>query len=137
MNAEAGPAGAGKWSWRHFFKSLSIGAGGCLVVLFFLATFLRMLSILKFMPWVIAFNSALTGFRLVGNVRRPHRHIRLFSAVAGLLVAMLSGAVYAGAAVYFEGGVNLSPADMLIFATVGIACAFTGAVLAQKYNQST
>jgi hypothetical protein len=125
----------GGFPLKKILKAIAIGIGGNIILIVFLMTFLPMPGIIKFMPWIIAFNTAHTGYSLVdraGNLSFP----KLTSAVAGFANAIITTGLFAGLSVFLLGDLYLGIRDIGLFTILGVLCSIAGTILAVKYYQT-
>ena len=122
-------------------KSLFIGVGGSMILAVFCSTFIAMDKILFILPVFIAFNGAMTGYRLVEVLKTRIMNIPLFSFVLGV-----GGGALTFVAVNFTinftmqsswpfigNTVVLNITDLFIYMTVSGITSYLGAKLAVRY----
>lgn len=85
------------------------------------------------MPWILAFNSALTGYALVDKTGNHPAYLKTISAGAGFVSVMITCGIFAGASVLLFGDLFLAVRDIVFFIIIGIVCSEIGTVLAVKY----
>jgi len=125
----------GGFPLKKILKAIAIGIGGNIILIVFLMTFLPILGIIKFMPWIIAFNTAHTGYSLVdraGNLAFP----KLTSALAGFANAIITTGLFAGLSAFLLGDLYLGIGDIGLFIVIGVLCCMLGTFLAVKYHKS-
>ena len=116
-------------------SAVLIGACGTILVIMFLATILPLSKAVKFIPWLIAFNTAMTGYSLVEKTRASLKHRHIASIGAGISNVLITAGVLTGLSVYAI-GINLfSSVDLTIFLVIGAAGSELGAWLAVKYHK--
>jgi len=118
-------------------KSLFIGVGGSMILAVFCSTFIAMDKILFILPVFIAFNGAMTGYRLVEVLKTRIMNIPLFSFVLGIGGGALTF-VAVSFTINFVGPlmgntVFLNITDLLIYMTVSGITSYLGAKLAVRY----
>ena len=113
-------------------RSISIGVGGILLLVLFLMTFLHVIEVLKFIPWIIAFNSAFTGFGLVDKTTDQLKHPRTSAVMAGITMVLISTGGLALINLLQVGEIMIYTGDLILYLGCGIVFSFTGAVLAIK-----
>jgi hypothetical protein len=113
--------------------TLLIGVGGNLVLFIFLLTFLDFFAAMKFIPWIIAFNTAVAGYSLVDRTQSRLKYPKTVSALAGSLNALMTSAIIAGVSIYAFGEQMLTIRDFSLFVAVGLICTVLGTILAVKY----
>lgn len=114
-------------------RSISIGVGGILLLILFLMTFLHIMEALKFIPWIIAFNSALTGYGLVEKTAGQLKYPRLSAALAGISVVLISSGGLALINLLQVGEVLIHTGDLIVYLLCGVVFSFLGSILALKY----
>ena len=118
---------------RKTMRALLVGVGGNIILFLFLTTFLHISETNRFIPWIIAFNSCLTGFSLVSKDLYTLPHLKAISVVTGLLNALISTALIVGLTQLQFGDYFLGISDYIIFAVIGMVCSGLGTLLAVKY----
>lgn len=117
-------------------RAILSGIGGNIVILAFLMTFLHIFETIRFMPWILAFNAALTGFALVDKTGNHPAYLKTISAAAGLFNVMVTGSLFAAASVLLFGDLYLAARDIGFFMVIGVVCSEIGSLLAIKYYQN-
>lgn len=113
-------------------RTISIGVGGILLLVLFLMTFLHVTEALKFIPWIIAFNSALTGFSLVDKTAGQFKRPRTSAVMTGITIVMISTGGLALINMLQVGEILIYTGDLIVYLVCGIVFSFLGAVLAIK-----
>lgn len=121
---------------KKIIKAIFIGIGGNLILIVFLMTFLQIFEAIKFIPWIIAFNTAHTGFSLVDKAGKHPVYFKLTSVIAGLANVLITIGIFATLAVFLLGDLFLEIRDIGIFVIVGVLCSVLGSLLAAKYYKS-
>ena len=121
------------FAWRKIIQAILSGIGGNIVILVFLMTFLHIFETIKFMPWILAFNAALTGFALADKTGNHPAYLKTISAIAGVFNVTVTCGLFAAASVLLLGDLFLSLRDIGIFMVVGLVCSEIGTWLAVKY----
>jgi len=122
-------------------KSILIGVGGSMILAVFCSTFIAMDKILFILPVFIAFNGAMTGYRLVEVLKTRIMNIPFFSFVLGIgagaltFVAVNFALNYAMHSTWSLMGntVLLNITDLFIYMTVSGITSYLGAKLAVRY----
>ncbi len=114
-------------------QSILTGAGGSLILAAFCTTFLTMEKVLFILPLFVAFNGALTGYRLVEVLKEKITNVPVFSLVLGI-----GGGGATFVVVNFAGSatgqpVSLSLSDLEIYMAVSGITSYLGAKLAVRY----
>jgi hypothetical protein len=114
-------------------KSIFIGVGGSLILAVFCSTFLTIDKILFILPLFIAFNGAITGYRLVETLKNRIKNPFGFSFVLGVGGGALTFVAvnFAGSAVRNAFSLNLF--DLFIYMAVSGITSYLGARLAARY----
>ena len=122
-------------------KSIFIGVGGSMILAVFCSTFIAMDKILFILPVFIAFNGAMTGYRLVEVMKSRIVNIPLFSFVLGIgggaltFVAVNFALNFAMQSTWslMDNTVLLNITDLFIYMTVSGITSYLGAKLAVRY----
>jgi len=114
-------------------KSMFTGVGGSLILAAFCSTFISIEKILFILPFFIAFNGAMTGYRLVEVLKNTIFNLPVFSLLLGA-----SGGAVTFVIVNFTGSVIESPFsltlyDLLVYTAVSGITSYLGARLAARY----
>ena len=116
-------------------SAVLIGVCGTILVIMFLTTILPLSKAVNFIPWLVGFNTAMTGYSLVEKMRTSLKHRHMASIGAGISNVLITAGVLSGLSVYAI-GINLfSTVDLMIFLVIGAACSEFGAWLGAKYHK--
>ena len=126
----------GRIPYRRILKAIFIGIGGNVILIVFLITFLHIFEALKFIPWIIAFNTAHTGYSLVDRADELLAYPKLISALAGLTNVLITIGIFAGLSVFMFGDLYVGFRDIGLFIILGVLCCVLGTLLAVKYHKS-
>ncbi len=118
---------------RKFTYSILAGVIGTILIFLFLNTFLHVFEAVRFIPWIIAFNTAITGYSLLDKTRDQLKHKHISSMSAGILNVIITYAVFTSLFIYLVGESLFSPWDLVLFLVIGIVCSELGALLAIRY----
>jgi hypothetical protein len=110
-----------------------IGVCGTILVTMFLATFQPISKIVDFIPWLIGFNTAMTGFSLIEKTRDRIVHKHLWAVFAGLVNVVLTCGILTIFSFHFLAENLLGFRMILFLIIIGIICSELGARLAVKY----
>ncbi len=113
--------------------SILAGVFGTILLALFLTTFMPVYSVLKFIPWIIAFNTLLTGYSLLDKTRNLLKYKHISAVCAGISNVIISLGILALLFPYLMGEYLFSIKDYILFFIVGIICSGLGAILAIKY----
>ncbi|MDA3790316.1 MAG: hypothetical protein PF503_17715 [Desulfobacula sp.] len=114
-------------------KSIFIGVGGSLILAVFCSTFIAIDKILFLLPIFIAFNGAMTGYRLVEVLKNRIKNIPVFSFVLGVGGGALTFVALNFAGSFMENGFSLNIYDLFIYMAVSGITSYLGAKLAVRY----
>jgi len=106
---------------------------GVAVLAMFLAVFIELYRVVPFVPWIIAFNSAMTGYSLMDKTRDTLKYKQVSSIIAGILNVIITCLLLSIFSLYFFGENLFSIWDFALFLIIGIVCSELGALLAIKY----
>ena len=113
--------------------SIFVGVFGTILLVLFLATFLHTFEVVKFIPWIIALNTAITGYSLLDKTRDQLKYKQLFSISAGILNVIFTYVILSIISVNFLGEYLLGTWDFIVFLIIGVICSELGALLAIRY----
>ena len=116
-----------------FAYSIFAGVFGTILIFLFLNTFLHVFEAVRFIPWVIALNTAITGYFLIDKTKDLLRHKHLSSVSAGIVNVIITYALLTLLFFYLVGESLFNIWDLLVFLIIGIVCSELGALLAIKY----
>jgi|GEM_PF-767291 len=122
---------------RQIISAVLIGAGGTLLIVMFLATIMPIFKAVNFVPWLIGFNTAMTGYSVVEKTRTSLKHRHLVSIGAGLLNVFITALILIVLSIYTFGANLFGLVDLLIFFIIGAVCSGIGSLLAAKYFKLT
>lgn len=109
------------------------GLFGTAVLIVFLAVFLEPYRVVPFIPWIIAFNTAMTGYSIVDKTRETIKYKQISSIGAGFLNIIITYFILSITSFYLFGENLFTKLDFALFAGIGIICSELGALLAIKY----
>jgi hypothetical protein len=113
--------------------SILAGVFGAAVIVMFLAVFMELDRVVSFIPWIIAFNTAVTGYSLIDKTRHTLKYKQISSVCAGILTAIITYFLLSLLSFYLFGETLFSTWDLALFIIIGIVCSELGALLAIKY----
>ena len=114
-------------------KSIFIGVGGSLILAVFCSTFIAIEKIVFIMPLFIAFNGAITGYKIVDTLKNSIMNIPLFSFVLGIGSGAITFVAVNFAGSFINEGLLLNIYDLLIYMVVSGITSYLGAKLAVRY----
>jgi sterol desaturase/sphingolipid hydroxylase (fatty acid hydroxylase superfamily) len=109
------------------------GVGGNALVFLFLITFLHFLVAFKYVPWIIAFNTAVSGYALVDKTRNLIHHKKLLAALVGAVITSVTCGLLTLLSFYFMRENFLAIQDVVFFHVIGVIGSGLGALLGIKY----
>ena len=109
------------------------GVFGAVVLIMFLAVFVELYRVVAFIPWIIAFNTAITGYSLMDKTNNALKYKQLFSMCAGILNVIITYFILSIIFFYLFGENLFTKWDFVLFLVTGIICSELGALLAIKY----
>ena len=109
------------------------GVFGTAVLIAFLSVFMELYRVVSFVPWIIAFNTAMTGYSLLDKTRDTLKYKQIFSISAGVLNVIITYFLLSLLSFYFFSENLFTQWDFALFLIIGIVCSELGALLAIKY----
>ncbi len=116
-----------------FAYCILTGVFGVAVLAMFLAVFMELYRVVPFVPWIIAFNTAMTGYSLIDKTRDTLKYKQVSSISAGILNVIITYFLLSLSSFYLFGENLFSIWDFALFLIIGIVCSELGALLAIKY----
>lgn len=114
-------------------KSVFGGVGGSLLLSVFCLTFLTLEKVLFILPFFIAFNGAMTGYRMVEVLKDEILNTPLFSFILGIGGGALTFVAVKYAGSFMPDPFSLALSDLLIYMTISGITSYLGARLAVRY----
>ena len=109
------------------------GTFGTAVIIIFLAVFMELFRIVPFIPWIIAFNTAMTGYSLIEKTRDTLKYKQISSISSGILNVIITYFLLSVFSFYLFDENLFSMWDFALFLGIGVVCSELGALLAIKY----
>ena len=109
------------------------GICGTLILVAFLLAFLNAFQVMKFIPFIVAFNTAMTGYAVMDKCRERIRRKHLWVLSAGLVNVVITFAALTTLSLYLIGENLLGIKMFFLLLIVGAVCSELGALLATKY----
>jgi len=117
----------------QFTYAVFTGVCGTLILVVFLNAILNVFLMMKFVPFIVAFNTAMTGYSLIDKCRERIRRNHVWALSAGLLTAVVTVGLLITFSFYFLGE-NLLGLKLSVFLIIiGAVGSELGALLAAKY----
>lgn len=70
--------------------SILIGVFGSILLVLFLTTIMHMYEIARFIPWIIALNTAIAGYCLLDKTRYRIKYKQISSIIVGILTVIIT-----------------------------------------------
>lgn len=123
------------WSSAFGRTAYSILAGtvGAVIMVAFLNMMVMPANSIKFLPLVIAFNTAVTGYMILEKTRTFFRHKWSVAIIAGIATTLLTLAALNIFFLQTTGQFLIRPIDLLTMLAIGIGSSWFGGVLAINY----
>ena len=118
---------------RQIGWSILIGVGGNMLIFLFLMTFMHIFAVIKFVPWIIAFNTAVSGYSLVDKTRNLIKRKKLFAVLMGAVIALITCGLLVMLSIFIESENFLAIHDVVFFLVIGVIGSALGALLGIKY----
>ena len=121
--------------FRKSVQRLLIGVVGSVILVLFLTTFLHAHEVVKFIPWIIAFNAALTGYTLMDKTASLVNRKHIFSVFVGVINVVLTCTVLVILFIFLTGENVFTTWDLVFFIIIGVPFSLFGTWLAIKYSK--
>ncbi len=125
------------YPWKQIVYSIFTGFFGTLLLVLFLTFFMPLTATVRYVPWIIGFNTAVAGYTLIDRTRERIRYKKAAGAGAGFLVAVTACITLNLMAGYMTGIGLIYWTDLLFFTIIGTGFGWLGAVLFMKYSGLT
>jgi hypothetical protein len=109
------------------------GVCGTLILVAFLNAILNAYQVMKILPFIVAFNTAMTGYSLIDKCRERIRRKHAWALGAGLATVFFCAGLLVSFSLYFIGENLLGLKLFLFLVIIGAVCCELGALLAVKY----
>ena len=113
--------------------SILIGVGGNMLIFLFLMTFMHIFAAVKFIPWIIAFNTAVSGYSLIDKTRNRIKRKKLSAALMGAIIAIITCGLLVILSIFVVSENFLTLPDFVFFLIIGVIGSTFGALLGIKY----
>ncbi len=114
-------------------KSIAAGIGGTLVLALFCSTFIAIDKVLFILPFFIAFNGAMTGYKVVEVLTDRITSIPVFSIVLGVGGGAATFVIVGFIGEVVQNPFSLTLTDLFIYMSVSGITSYLGAKLAVRY----
>lgn len=112
--------------------AIFIGALGSLLILLLMTGFMPLGATVKYLPWILGFQSAVGGYSVTERCSRSITHIRTTAAGAGMMVVVVTIIVLNLLSWHVTGMGLIYWAEAMFFIIIGFACGGLGSVLSIK-----
>ena len=109
------------------------GVLGTLLLTAFLLLFLNAFQVIPFIPFIVAFNTAMTVYSVIDKCRERIQRKYLWALGAGLTNVVVTFALLITLSIQLIGENLLSTKMFFLLLVVGAGCSLLGALLAVKY----
>ena len=92
-------------------------------MILFLMTFSNVFAAIKWIPWILAFNAAATGYGFIIKTQNRSFRWKIWSAFTGLTTVGITAGMLALYGVYRFGEVLMSFQDLMVYGGAGILAA--------------
>ncbi len=113
--------------------SICAGVVGCMILVLFFTALMPVVSFSGLMPWIIGFNSAVTGYMLLDKTRNSLKYKRLAALCAGCLVVIPVCGIIFFMIPSLSGFLTVTVAQLVWWLLIGIVFSGLGGLLAIKY----
>ena len=113
--------------------SIIVGIIGSLVLVGFFASLMSLDTIEKFMPYIIGFNSALTGYNLIKNSDNSLKFKRIFAVSSGVMMVIIAAVILNMVMFHLMSSYLIYLTDAIFLIVIGGVLSGLGAILAIKY----
>ncbi len=114
-------------------KAILTGVGGNLVIALFLTGVMDVSRLSTVLPWVVGFNGALAGFRLVEFLKAGPFHKKAVSFLPGMTTGALSWCCLNICFFYGTGTFIFSTEELLLHTAISGFTGYLGAGLASRH----
>jgi uncharacterized membrane protein len=118
---------------RKILYAVFVGVAGTVFLVFFLSTFLHAGEFSIFLPLIIAFNTAMTGYALIEKTKNFFSRKVLSSMLAGTANVLLAHSILNILFWIQSGAFICTRTDLAFFIVIGILCSGLGGALAVRY----
>ncbi len=117
----------------NFLNATLIGIVGAVLLVIFCAGFMTIGTVEKLLPFIIGFNSALTGYNLIRRAKDRLKYKRIWGTVSGITMVIGVVLILNIGSRYYSGGDIVYIADFLTLVLIAGVFSFIGAILAIRY----
>jgi hypothetical protein len=123
------------WSTAYGKTAYSILAGtvGTMILVAFSIMIVPPADSVKLLPFIVAFNTAITGYMVIDKTREFYRHKRVIAIFAGAAATLLTFIALNTFFLHTTGFFMISLTELLLMLVIGIGSSWFGSVLAIQY----
>lgn len=116
-----------------FIQPILTGVFGSVLLVIFFTGLMSIGTIGKFLPFVIGFNTALTGYNLLRRTKNKFKYKRIWGLISGIITVVITVLILNGLFFYLSGSYIIYIIDFLFLISIGSVFSWLGAVLAIRY----
>lgn len=120
-------------NFGKFVHPILTGVFGSVLLVIFFSGLMSIGTIWKFLPFVIGFNTALTGYNLLYRTKNKFKYKRIWGLISGIITVVITVLILNSQFFYLSGGYIICIMDFLFLISVGSVFSWLGAVLAIRY----
>ena len=113
--------------------SIIVGVIGSLVLVGFFTSLMSLDTIDKFLPYILGFNAALTGYNLVKKSDNTLQFIRIYAISSGAMMVIIAAVILNMVMLHLMGSTFIHLPDAIFLIIIGGVLGGLGAILAIKY----
>ena len=123
----------GSTAYGKTAASILSGIVGIVILVVFLNMLVSPVDSVSFLPFIVAFNAAATGYMVIDKTRSCFRFKRSVAVFAGAMTTIVGCACLNYLSLQITGLFFISPAELLSMLIVGCIAGWLGGALAIKY----
>jgi hypothetical protein len=121
------------YNFGKFVQPILTGVFGSVLLVIFFTGLMSIETIGKFLPFVIGFNTALTGYNLLRRTKNKFKYKRIWGLISGIITVVITVLILNGLFFYLTGGCIIYIMVLFLLISVGFVFSWLGAVLAIRY----
>jgi hypothetical protein len=121
------------YNFGKFVQPILTGVFGSVLLVIFFTGLMSIETIGKFLPFVIGFNTALTGYNLLRRTKNKFKYKRIWGLISGIRTVVITVFILNGLFFYLTGGCIIYIMDLFLLISVGFVFSWLGAVLEIRY----
>jgi len=123
----------GSTAYGKTVTSILAGTVGAVILVAFLNVLVLPAGSVKFLPLIIAFNTAVTGYMVIDKTREYFRHKRFIAVLAGTAATLLVFITLNAFFLHATGFFLINPTELWFMLAIGIGSSWFGSILAIRY----